>query len=90
MLPYADYFHYPAVLCVSYQPLYHPGGGSPSRTLQLEMESTLTAAHGKVVRDGSKDPAVERLAKTLNNVSVRVRQAGRQSLTRSWSTCWRT
>ena len=30
------------------------------------------------MRDGSKDPAVEGLAKTLNNVSVRVRQADEQ------------
>ena len=69
MLPNAHSFHNPAVLCVSYRPLCHPGAGSKPK-LKLEMETTLTAAHWKVVRDGSKDPAVEELAKTLNNVSV--------------------
>ena len=42
------------------------------------MKATLTAAHENVLRDGSKNPAMEGLAKTLNNVSVRVRQAHEQ------------
>lgn len=43
-----------------------------AKTLPLEIEAKLTAAHGKVARDGSKDSAVEGLVETLNKLSSRV------------------
>ena len=54
-----------------------------AKTLPPEMEATLTAPNGKVVLGGSKDPAVEGLAKTLSKVSSRVCQVARHRMGKS-------
>ena len=76
MLPNAKFFNCCALRFVS-TPL-PPRCWVKAETLPLETGASLTAAHGKVPRDGFKGPAVEGLKKTLKHVSVRVRQADEQ------------
>ena len=61
------------------RPLCHAGAGSKPKTLAAgDGGYAHVSPKGKCVSDGSNDPAVEELGKTLNKLSSRVRRGDEQ------------